>query len=164
MKKVPRKNSGRNAKNITTVHEVEDNDDSSSQSIKGPTPPSSEEDDDKTRAAKRDAIQQELGVSEDELTQTDTPQRKKSTSKSPAVSSGPSGLRKQRDFKFINQRELEESMASFIEGYPLIWKGDDPDHCNAAKKQQVWDLAEQQFGVPGEYQIFPYFHYFPYLM
>jgi hypothetical protein len=44
----------------------------------------------------------------------------------------------------------EQELLDFIESYPVLWQATHREHSNVDKRNQVWELAEKQFGRPGE--------------
>lgn len=54
----------------------------------------------------------------------------------------------------VHDQKMEEEMATFLEGYPLVWQVDHDDHKDRFKIQQVWEAMAKKFGFQREYFCF----------
>ena len=119
----PKKNSRQGCKNKPVVQECEASTESDDYL-----------EDEVVQAARKDAQRQER--LEEPHAGADEGDSRSSTGKVPT-----------RDLKI--PEEVEQLLAEFIEGYPIIWNPEHPEHNNSSKKEQVWQLAGKKFSLPG---------------
>ena len=100
----------------------------------------------KRRQARKDARHQETGDNEDHSGSGESSSESDSDGGS-AASLVSTGKPHKRSYKY--PAAVEQQLAEFFQGYPLIYQTDHEDHCKSDKRQQVYEIAAKKFNTPG---------------